>query len=50
MVARKKTDLCPDGLRIIVPWYDLHPGTSVFVPCINVILCAEQAYAVADWL
>lgn len=49
-MARRLTDLDPDGLRIVVPWYTLLPGMSVFVPCINVPRCERQVDAIAHRL
>ena len=40
-------DLCPDGLRIVIPWKDLQPGMSVFVPCVNLRDAKWQALSVA---
>ena len=28
-------DLCPDGIRIVVPWGGISVGASVFVPCLD---------------
>ena len=33
--VRKKNDLNPDGVRIIVKWDDMVVGSSVFIPCID---------------
>ena len=45
MVRRviRTTDLNPDGLRIILNWEELRPGTSMFVPCVNTTAALEQA-------
>jgi len=47
MTVRTLLDLCPDGLRIVVPWKELYPGMSVFVPCINAQTCQKQAETIA---
>ena len=46
-MVRRINDLAPDGLRIIVPWHEIEPGMSVFIPCINVVACERQAKQVA---
>lgn len=35
-------DLCPDGIRIVVPWDDIPVGTSVFVPCLNTLKAIKE--------
>jgi hypothetical protein len=47
MTVRTLLDLCPDGLRIAVPWKELYPGMSIFVPCINAQACQKQAEVIA---
>jgi len=47
MTVRTLLDLCPDGLRIVVPWKKLYPGMSVFVPCIDARACQLQAEEIA---
>lgn len=45
MVQRviRTNDLNPDGLRVVLDWGALSPGTSMFVPCINTTVALEQA-------
>lgn len=40
-------DLHPDGIRIVVDWSRFTPGSSIFVPCLNVELCDKQVSAIA---
>lgn len=35
MTTRKISDLCPDGVRVVVDWDNMVVGSSIFVPCIN---------------
>ena len=49
-MANKINDLDPDGVRIIVPWDQLHVGGSIFVPCVNTDLCRRQVDKVAERL
>jgi len=49
-MAKKVNDLDPDGLRIVVPWEELHVGGSFFIPCINVELCWKQSVEIAERL
>ena len=46
-MVHRLNDLAPDGLRIIVPWHELEPGMSVFIPCINVGACEREAKKIA---
>ena len=41
-------DICPDGVRIVVSWKDIHPGMSVFIPCINSVLAKRQIAEIAE--
>ena len=50
LMAKKVNDLDPDGVRIIVPWRELHVGGSLFVPCINTEACERQIQGVAQRL
>ena len=49
-MAKRVNDLDPDGVRIIVPWDELHVGGSFFVPCVNTDLCIRQVQGVAKRL
>lgn len=49
-MVKKVNDLDPDGLRLIVPWEELHIGGSFFVPCINVEACKRQVLEIANRL
>jgi len=49
-MAKKINDLDPDGVRIVVPWEELHVGGSFFIPCVNVGECAKQVDDVAKRL
>ena len=49
-MAKKVNELDPDGVRIIVPWQELHVGGSFFVPCINIETCEKQVQSVAERL
>jgi len=49
-MTKKINDLDPDGLRIIVPWQELHVGGSFFVPCVNIDACTRQVEEVAKRL
>ena len=40
--VRRKNDLDPDGVRVIVNWDSFLPNTSVFVPCINTDNAKQQ--------
>lgn len=31
----KRSDISPDGVRIIIDWDKFVVGTSVFIPCLN---------------
>ena len=31
-----RSDISPDGVRIIIDWSAFVVGTSVFIPCVNV--------------
>ena len=35
-------DLSPDGVKFVVNWDELTPGTSLFVPCIDAVECVTQ--------
>lgn len=50
MPVTQLDDLCPDGVRIVVPWKDMRVGESVFVPCINTTRAKREAAAVAKRL
>jgi len=39
----KKSDLNPDGIRIIVKWDEMVAGASVFIPCVNTEKAMKQA-------
>ena len=39
-------DLNPDGVRIVVNWYDMVAGASGFIPCINTDEAMKQAAAI----
>ena len=41
-------DLNPDGVRITVDWSQFVPGSSVFVPCLNVDKAERQLMKLAD--
>lgn len=36
------SDISPDNLYIVVDWDKMTPGTSAFIPCINVIELTRQ--------
>jgi hypothetical protein len=40
-------DLHPDGIRIVVDWLRFRPGSSIFVPCLNLDLCEKQVQRIA---
>lgn len=49
----KIDDIAPDGVCIRVQWDKFVPGTSVFIPCVNVVECVKQVYEVGrpkDWV
>jgi hypothetical protein len=41
-------DLAPDGLRMVVDWKTFEPGSSVFVPCIDMVEAVSQFYEVVQ--
>ena len=41
-------DLCPDGIRIVVPWDSIGVGMSVFVPCLNAPKAIEEFEKIAS--
>jgi len=46
-------DLAPDGLRMVVNWKTFDPGSSVFVPCLDMVEAVSQFYEIAQrkgWL
>ena len=40
--VRRKHDLDPDGVRVIVNWDSFLPNTSVFVPCVDTHTAKQQ--------
>ena len=36
MTRIRLSDISPDGVRIVVDWAKFVPGSSIFIPCINV--------------
>lgn len=46
--VRRKHDLDPDGVRVVVNWVKFLPNTSVFVPCINTDNAKQQLKQVCD--
>jgi hypothetical protein len=40
--VRKKNDLDPDGVRVVVNWDKFLPNTSVFIPCVNTDNAKQQ--------
>ena len=41
-------DLCPDGVRIVVPWDAIAVGASVFVPCISTYKAIDEFEVIAS--
>ena len=46
--VRKKNDLDPDGVRVVVNWDKFLPNTSVFIPCVNTDNAKQQIKHVCD--
>ena len=42
-------DLAPDGLRMVVNWKTFEPGSSGFVPCIDMVEAVSQFYEIAQY-
>ena len=40
-------DLCPDGIRIVVPWDAITVGASVFVPCLDAPKAIDEIEKIA---
>lgn len=38
----RKTDLAPDGVRMVIDWDAFVPGTSMFIPCLNYLVAVAQ--------
>ena len=43
----QQSELCPDGLRVAVPWGDFQVGESVFFPCLNQDMARKQLAKIA---
>ena len=41
-------DLCPDGVRIIVPWDAIAVGMSVFIPCLDAPKAIDEFEKIAS--
>lgn len=41
-------DLCPDGIRIVVPWDAIAVGASVFVPCLDAPKAIDEFEKIAS--
>jgi hypothetical protein len=46
--VRRKNDVAPDGVRIVVAWGDFLPNTSIFIPCINTEAAKQQLKQICD--
>lgn len=49
-MVRRLDDIAPDGVRVVIPWSELHVGGSFFVPCINVAQAQREVGVIADRL
>ena len=41
-------DLCPDGIRIVVPWDKIAVSTSVFIPCLDAPKAVKEFETIAS--
>ena len=46
--VRRKHDLDPDGVRIIVNWNNLLPSMSAFIPCLDTEKAKHQILGVCN--
>lgn len=42
MPVLKVGQINPDGVPITIPWDDIEPEKTFFVPCINTLECSKQ--------
>jgi hypothetical protein len=48
MTVLRLDDLHPDGIRIVVDWSRFTPGSSIFVPCLDLDACIQQVERIAE--
>jgi len=48
MTRTRRTELSPDGVRIVVDWAKFAPGSSIFIPCINTSAAINQLTEVTN--
>ena len=46
-IQRRDNELSPDGVRVRVDWDDFVPGTSIFVPAVNLVELVSQMNVIA---
>ena len=39
-----RSDISPDGVRIIIDWSGFVVGTSLFIPCVNAKVSTEYVF------
>ena len=40
--GRKPNKVAPDGVKMEIPWDEIHVGSSIFVPCFNAPRASAQ--------
>lgn len=44
----KRSDILPDGVRIVIDWDKFVVGTSVFIPCVNTKRAMDHIVAASE--